>query len=62
MASESPFKSHNIESSIPENKELDTPMKNYIDHLNEHHLDLLPHKRTRTLSEYLIYYQKSLYN
>ncbi|RNA40865.1 Calcium-regulated heat stable 1 [Brachionus plicatilis] len=52
MSSESSFKSHEIENSIPENRELETPIKNYIDHLNEHHLDLIPHKRTRTLSEH----------
>lgn len=55
MSSESPSKSHSVENSIPENSELETPLKNFIDHLNEHHLDLLPHKRTRTLSEYLIF-------
>ena len=52
-AADTPSKHHVTEDTIPENKEIETPVKNFIDHLNEHHLDLFPHKRTRTLSEYV---------
>ncbi|CAF0710970.1 unnamed protein product [Brachionus calyciflorus] len=51
MSGETPHKHNVTNDTIPENRVHETPLKNFIDHLHEHHLDI-PHKRTRTLSEH----------
>lgn len=52
-------KHHLLEDSIPENKEVETPSKlpshHHLMDNNHHEFLALPHKRTRTLSEYYIF-------